>query len=86
MTNLERLIKAHVEAATVATLSGATERIAEEMARELLKDEAFRSEMQSLVRRHFTTTMQGREHRQRDAKADEVTIGEPPRPSRAWPG
>jgi hypothetical protein len=59
MTNLERLIKAHVEAATVATLSGATERIAEEMARELLKDEAFRSEMQSLVRRHFTTTMQG---------------------------
>jgi hypothetical protein len=58
MTNLERLIKAHVEAATVTTLTGATERIAEEMAREILKDEAFRAEMQSLVRRHFTATMQ----------------------------
>jgi predicted GTPase len=58
MTNLERLIKAHVEAAPVTTISGATERIAEEMARELLKDEGFRAEMQSLVRRHFTATMQ----------------------------
>ncbi len=58
MTNLERLIKAHVEAATVTTISGATERIAEEMARELLRDEEFRAEMQSLVRRHFTATMQ----------------------------
>lgn len=58
MTNLERLIKAHVEAATVTTISGATERIAEEMARELLKDETFRAEMQALVRTHFTGTMQ----------------------------
>jgi hypothetical protein len=58
MTNLERLIKAHVEAATVTTISGATERVAEEMARELLKDETFRAEMQALVRTHFTATMQ----------------------------
>jgi hypothetical protein len=58
MTTLERLIKSHVEAATVATLSGATERIAEEMARELLKDKTFRAEMQVLVRKHFNTTMQ----------------------------
>ena len=53
VTNLERLIKGHVEAATVATLSGATERIAEEIARELLKDETFRAEMHALVRKHF---------------------------------
>jgi hypothetical protein len=59
MTNLERLIKANVEAATVATISGATERIAEEMARELLKDQTFRAEMQALVRAHFTATLQG---------------------------
>jgi hypothetical protein len=58
MTNLERLIKAHVEAATVTTPTGATERIAEEMAREILKDEAFRAEMRSLVRKHFAATMQ----------------------------
>lgn len=58
MTNLERLIKARVEAATVAPLGGATERIAEEMARELLKDETFRTEMQALVRKHFSATMQ----------------------------
>lgn len=58
VTNLERLIKGHVEAATVATLSGATERIAEEIARELLKDETFRAEMHALVRKHFGVTMQ----------------------------
>lgn len=58
MTNFERLINAHVEAATVATLSGATERIAEEMASELLKDKTFRTEMQALVRKHFTATIQ----------------------------
>lgn len=58
MTNLERLIKAHVEAAPVATLGGATERIAEEMARELLRDKSFRAELQALVRKHFSSTMQ----------------------------
>jgi hypothetical protein len=58
MTNLERLIKAHVEAATVTTISGATERIAEELARELRKNKTFRAEMQALVRTHFAGTMQ----------------------------
>ena len=58
MTNLERLIRANVEAATVTTISSATERIAEEMARELLKDASFRVEMQTLVRKYFTSTMQ----------------------------
>jgi hypothetical protein len=58
MTHLERLIKAHVEAATRTTISDATERIAEEMARELLKDPTWRSEMQALVRKHFGGTME----------------------------
>jgi hypothetical protein len=47
-----------VESATVTTVSGATERIAEEMARELLRDETSRAELQDLVRKHFSSTMQ----------------------------
>ena len=58
MTHLERSIKAHVEAATRTTISDATERIAEEMARELLKDPTWRAEMQALVRKHFGATME----------------------------
>ena len=70
MTNLERLVKAHTEAATLTTISSATERIAEELARELLKDETFRAEMQALVRTHFTATLRalaknGRRRRKR---------------------
>lgn len=60
MTNLERLIKAHVESPTVTTLSGPTERIAKEMARELLRDGTFRAELQDLVRKHFSSTLQTR--------------------------
>lgn len=59
MTNLEAVIQAHVQNATVTTISSATERIAEEMARELLKDESFRAEMQALIRLHFTATLEG---------------------------
>jgi hypothetical protein len=59
MTNLERLIKAHTEATTVATIGSATEKIAEEIARDLLRDPTFRAEMQALVRVHFITTMHG---------------------------
>jgi len=58
MTNLERLIKARVEAPTVTTISVATERLAEEMARELLKDETFPTELHALVSKHFGTTVQ----------------------------
>lgn len=58
MTNLERLIKVHVETATITTLSGATEKIAEEMARELLRDKTFRAELQALVRKYFSSTTQ----------------------------
>jgi len=57
MTNLERLIKAHTEATTVTTLSVATERAAEELAREMLADPAVRAELRALVRTHFAATI-----------------------------
>jgi hypothetical protein len=57
VTNFERLIKAHTEATTITTVSVATEKVAEELARELLHDPAVRAELQALVRKHFTATM-----------------------------
>ncbi|PYR95404.1 MAG: hypothetical protein DMF84_01215 [Acidobacteria bacterium] len=57
MTHLEKLIQAHVAGATVTTITTATEKIAEEMAREILKDPTWRAEMQTLIRRHFTHTV-----------------------------
>jgi hypothetical protein len=58
MTHLEHLIQRHVEAATVTTISNATEKVAEEMAREILKDEAFRARMRDLITRYFTQTVE----------------------------
>lgn len=58
MTNLERLIKAHTEATTITTLSSATEKVAEEMAREFAKTPEFKAEVQKLVRLFFGGTMQ----------------------------
>ena len=57
MTHLEKLIHASVETATLTTLSRTTEQIAEEMAREILREPAFRAEMQALIRRSFTQTV-----------------------------
>ena len=57
MTNLERMMIPHVEAATTTTIAQATERIAEEMARELLRDPIFRAEMSSIIRTHFSNTL-----------------------------
>jgi hypothetical protein len=57
MTHLEELIQRHVESATVTTMSNATEKIAEEMAREILKDPEFRAEMRTLIRGLFKNTM-----------------------------
>jgi hypothetical protein len=57
MTNLERLIQAHVEGTTVMTISQATERVAEELAREFLKDATVRAELTALVRKHFAGTV-----------------------------
>jgi hypothetical protein len=56
MTNLERLIKAHVEGTVVATVSATTAKLAEEWAREALRDPAFRDELLALVRQHVGAT------------------------------
>jgi hypothetical protein len=58
MTNLERLIQARVEQATFLTFSSVTEKIAEELAMEMLKDPQVRADLQALVRRAFAITMQ----------------------------
>jgi hypothetical protein len=57
MTQLETLIQQQVAASVVTKISQATDKIAEEMAREILKDPVFRQEMQALIRRAFTTTV-----------------------------
>lgn len=57
MTQLERLIQQQVAASLVTTVSRATDKIAEEMAREILKDPAFREQMQALIRRAFAATV-----------------------------
>jgi hypothetical protein len=59
MTSLERLVRDTVARTTVTTISNATERVAEEMAREILKDPAWRAEMQALIRKHFGQTLGG---------------------------
>lgn len=56
MTNLERLIEAHVEHATVLTISTTTERLAESLARELLKDPQVKADLLHLVRTAFART------------------------------
>jgi hypothetical protein len=58
MTNLERLIQAHTRASTLTTISAATERVAEELARETVNDPAFRAELRALIRKHFSTTIE----------------------------
>jgi hypothetical protein len=57
MTTLERLIRQHVEGAIVVTLSATAERIAEEIAREYLKDPGFKAEMQATIRRQAEATI-----------------------------
>jgi hypothetical protein len=76
VTHLEKLIQAHVQHATVSTLSTATEKIAEDMSREILKDPAWREEMQTLIRQHFADTItalrrngRGRTRKKKPAKA-----------------
>jgi len=57
MTQLESLIHQQVAASVVTTVSRATDKIAEQMAQEILKDPAFRQEMQAAIREAFTTTV-----------------------------
>ena len=58
MTNLEKLIEAHTQHATMLTISSATEKIAEEMAREILRDPEFREEIRQVIRASFRRTVQ----------------------------
>ena len=57
MTNLEKLIQAHVEGSIVTTIASSTEKVAEEIAREWLKDPAFKTEVQAIIRQHADATL-----------------------------
>lgn len=57
MTPLQQLIQQQVAASVVTTVNRATDKIAEEMAQEILRDPAFREEMRALIRRAFGTTI-----------------------------
>ena len=59
MNNLDKLIQQHTAHAVVTAISGATERLAEELAREMLKDPETRAELQRAVRSAFGLTMNG---------------------------
>jgi hypothetical protein len=48
----------HVSASLVSTLGRTTDRIAEAMAEELLRDPVFREEMQTLIRAAFKHALQ----------------------------
>jgi hypothetical protein len=49
MTPLERLIDRHVPEHTMATLRAATEKIAEDLAKEVLTDEEFRRTFKAMI-------------------------------------
>lgn len=57
MTQLERLIHQQVATSVVTTVSRATDKIAEEMAHEILKDPAFREEMRAAIGHAFAGTV-----------------------------
>ena len=54
---LEQLIAQQVNASVVTTLSRTTEKIAEQMAQEILTDRAFRTHMRELVKQAFDDTL-----------------------------
>lgn len=58
-TLLEKLIDRAVTTSLLGTLTRTTDRVAEEMAHELLKDPEFRVEMQALIRVAFTKALKG---------------------------
>jgi hypothetical protein len=55
MTPLDRLVARHVAERTTWTLGAATEQIAEEIAREILADESFRTTFKAMVEAHSRT-------------------------------
>jgi hypothetical protein len=52
MSPLDRLVAQHVAARTTFTLGAATEKIAEELANEILKSEDFRQGFKAMVTAH----------------------------------
>lgn len=73
MTDYERIVHHYTTATATATLSRATEQVAEEMAREFMKDPATRAELQALVRMFFGDAMQRLRAPKRKAKAKRRT-------------
>jgi hypothetical protein len=65
--SLERLVRDNVARTTVTTISTATERLAEEMACEFLKDPAVRAELHALIQKHFGGATNGTRRRGRKA-------------------
>lgn len=73
-TALEKLVQETVRSSVATTLVLATDRIAEQMAREILTDPTFRAELQSLIRTAFSATVRelganGHPRRRRPARA-----------------
>jgi hypothetical protein len=64
MTAFEALIANQTRTSVAATLSRATDKIAEQMAREILSDKAFRRRMQDVVRRMFDKVLQDMQEEQ----------------------
>lgn len=57
MTLLEELVRRHVAGSLTATLSRATDRIAESLAEDILRDPQFRAQMRALVERAFLQSL-----------------------------
>lgn len=57
MTQLERLIQQQVNTAVVTTIGRTIDRIAEDMAAELLKDAPFRADLLARIRQALTRTV-----------------------------
>jgi len=57
MTMFEQLVARQVSASVVTTISHATDKIAEQMAREILKDPVFRDQMRDLIKQAFRHTL-----------------------------
>jgi hypothetical protein len=57
MTLLEQIVAQQVSSSTVTTISRATDRIADKMAQEILKDPAFKAELKEMIRQAFRHTV-----------------------------
>jgi hypothetical protein len=57
MTFLEQIIAQQTSTTTVTTLSRATEKIAEEMAQEIIRDPKFKADLREFVARAFSQTL-----------------------------